>query len=210
MGNIIALFILICIIGAVIIVTAIVVCVVRNRNLIVQSKSEQTSKVVDKNGMKIMHTQIAVTPYFSLINRAEQAINDNERISYLEQALSALPGLVTDDELPPVVPPRDTLPELYMRCGAWENARETVDFCYSVGALKKDEYIERIKLIKEREAAANGLLEFLHNNPGFLQKNVYKTSELSALNHNALVWVCRSFKLIRKEKCGNTNKLYRN
>lgn len=155
----------------------------------------------------------ANTSYFSLITSAQQAKTDEERISYLEQALSVLPQFVmdcmkSDGELPPVVPPRDTLPELYMRYGNWEKARETVDFCSSVKAFQKSEYADMIELIDVRQAAAEGLLDFLNENPGFIQKNVYKEPALSAYNHDALVWVCRSFKLIRKEKSGNTNKLY--
>lgn len=192
-----------------------------NMNQIFNKEVQQKTNITESNGTKTIHTRIIInsynsfSSYFSLIERGNLAKSDNERISYLEQALDVLPEFISesikmDGELPPSVPPRDSLPELYMRYGSWERARKTVDFCYSVGALDKESYADIINLIEIRKSAANGLLEFLTNNPGFLQKNVYKNPVLSFYDHNALVWVCRSFKLIRKEKCGNTNKLYCN
>lgn len=181
----------------------------------------QSTEIVEKNGTKYIHTRIIISednapsPYFSAIEKASLSKNDDDRILYLEKALSALPEFIShckefNDELPPGVPPRDTLPELYMRYGEWIKAQRTVNECFSMGALTKEEYIDIIEMIEARQTAVEGLLDFLRKNPGYLQKNVYKSPALSAYDHNALVWVCRSFKLIRKEKYGNTNKLYCN
>lgn len=153
--------------------------------------------------------------YWTLIRLIQEAHGDEERLALCEEALPLLPGFVsdylkTDNELPPVVPPRDMLPEMYMRFGEWGKARETVDFCLSVGAYQHGEHSEIKKDIFNRQAATEGLLKFLRENPGFLQKDIYKTPVLAALDHDALVWACRSFHLIRKEKSGKTNKLYIN
>ncbi len=216
------------IIVAVIIAIAIVISVVKKKktasysnrkNQLSNDNIYQTTDIAESNGVKTIQTRITITEhnpfsaYYSALEHSNMAKNDNERILYLEKALSVLPEFVAecmkrDGELPPGVPPRDTLPELYMRNGDWIKAQRTVNECFSAGALTKNEYIDIIEMIEARQAAAEGLLEFLNENPGFIQKNVYKEPALSAYNHNALVWVCRSYKLIRKEKSGNSNKLY--
>ncbi len=167
-----------------------------------------------------------ISPSYSFVSasvRAMYAHGDTEKLRQLEEQL---PGLVSfvrsslacDGELPPYVPCRDSLPELYMRFGKWEKAEQVIRLCMSCGAYgytdektgrwvseSGDAYLSTVRI---RRLAADAALSFLSANPGTVQSKMYKIPALSQIDHDALVWFCRNSHQVRKEKDGKSNRLY--
>ena len=166
--------------------------------------------------------------YLSAVSSSLSAHSDSEKLRGLERALSGFPDFVqscfkTTGDLPPVVPCRDMLPELYMRYGRWSDAEKVIRLCISCGAYGHTEYSdnqdhegcwipesgdEELLSLNLRKEAASSALSYLAENPGTLQSKIYKVPVLSSVDHDALVWFCRSSHQIRKEKDGKTNRLY--
>lgn len=166
--------------------------------------------------------------YLSVVSSSLSAHGDSEKLCGLERALSGFPAFVrscfkTTGDLPPVVPCRDMLPELYMRYGRWSDAEKVIRLCISCGAYGHTEYRdsqdhegrwipesgnEELVSLKLRKQAAFAALAYLAENPGTQQSKIYKAPVLSSVDHDALVWFCRSSHQLRKEKDGKTNRLY--
>lgn len=175
----------------------------------------------------------ANAPTYDFTSSSSKALNvkgDLETLHQLEQLLPNFASFVkasfnSDGELPPYVPCRDTLPELYMRYGLWEKAENVICLCISVGAYGHTEYRNShdnkghwvadpqtgenaLEFLRQRHDASDAALAYLDKNPGTLQSKIYKIPALSGVNHDALVWFCRNSHQIRKEKDGKTNRLY--
>jgi hypothetical protein len=166
--------------------------------------------------------------YFNSIRSFANARGDEEKISELEKSLPSFKSFVSysfknGGELPPGVPYRDTLPELYMRRGDWAKAEQVIRLCISIGAYGYTDYSknqegiwvsdsengeDQLSMLQERGDASVAALQYLSRNPGTLQKDIYKIPELSSCDRDALMWFCRSSHQIRKEKEGKTNRLY--
>lgn len=151
--------------------------------------------------------------FLSLSQQILEARGDDEKLRLCEQALPLLPAFVKscmkqDGELPPLVACRDYAPELYMRSGEWEKARQSITLCTLCGAYSDGEGGSMLALLTLRKSAAAATLAFLRVTPGALQSGIYKNPALAALDHDALVWFCRSSRQIRKEKEGKTNRLF--
>ena len=168
----------------------------------------------------------AQASYFYSIQNFSNAHGDEKKILELEKSLQTLESFVyysfkNDKELPPYVPCRDVLPELYMRCGDWNKAEQVIRLCMSIRAYGYTDYSkskrgiwfsatgeDELSTLQKRSDVSVAVLQYLSENPGTLQRNVYKIPELSYCDHDALVWFCRYSHQIRKEKESNTNRLY--
>lgn len=153
---------------------------------------------------------------------------DRMRIQELEQEFLSLKSFIQsymemDGGLPPCVPCRDSLPELYMRYGEWDKARQVICMCISYGAYGYTEYRNKndhnghwvaesgeneLLNLRMCHEAADAVLAYLSKNPGTLQNKIYKIPDFATVNHDALVWFCRNSHQIRKEKDGKTNRLF--
>ena len=174
------------------------------------------------------YEELPMYDYVSKSAHAMEAHGDLEKMHQLEAQLKGFPSFVrasfaNDGDLPPVVPCRDMLPELYMRFGRWGDAENVIMLCISCGAYGHTEdkgsrdhngkWVsesgdEQLALLNQRREAASAALSYLADNPGSLQSKIYKVPALSGVDHDALVWFCRSSHQIRKEKDGKTNRLY--
>lgn len=165
------------------------------------------------------------TSLYNFISASSDALNargDSEKLRQLENLLPAFATFVKDSfnrdgNLPPYVPCRDILPELYMRYGEWEKAEHVIRLCMSCGAYGCMNNTGRwmpetgdteLSTLYERYIAADAALSYLSENPGTIQSKMYKISSLSEVNHDALVWFCRYSHQIQKEKDGKSNRLY--
>lgn len=174
------------------------------------------------------HEESPLYGFASASAHALEATGDAEKMRQLERQLPGLASFVkssfaADGELPPYVPCRDTLPELYMRFGEWEKAEGVVRLCISCGAYGHTEYRNSrdhnghwvsesgddvFSALRLRHAAADAALSYLSKNPGTVQSKIYKIPALSEVDHDALVWFCRYSHQVRKEKDGKSNRLY--
>ena len=196
------------------------------RNLDGSTSITQNNATNNTDTVFELREQSPQSNYFSSTQNFSKARGDDEKIHELEKSLHSLKSFVeyslkNDRELPPSVPCRDTLPELYMRRGDWIEAEEVIKLCILIGAYGYTDYSkskrgiwvsetgnDELSTLRKRGDASVAVLQYLNENPGTLQKDIYKIPDLSSCDHEALVWFCRYSRQIKKEKSGNTNKLF--
>ena len=111
---------------------------------------------------------------------------------------------------PPELACRDILPDLYMRLGKWKKAEITIEKCIEFGAYNSadgSEALEEYKLFKE---VATETLAYIEQNPGCLQRNMYKIMSYEDEKKEILKYFLKYSEQIKKIKHGNTNELYIN
>lgn len=120
-----------------------------------------------------------------------------------------LAGLEQDGDLFQVPYVCDLMIEMYLRIGKCEKAKEYALFFHSVNAyiFEPDEYADVLSYINTYQHTSQIALDFIANNPGFLQKNMYKALE-GRTDHDCLMHFLRCSEQIKKEKNGNTYELY--
>ena len=148
--------------------------------------------------------------YFRLSDEIQHSKDVQRKLAACEATYKIPPEFVRaylkdSDKLPDTILCRDVGVELYMRLGQWDKARAAINKiaaagAYSDGGQAASDYLNRY------QHAAELALKFLKSNPGFLQKNLYRA--LPEADKDCLKSFARSSFLIRKEKSGNTNKLY--
>lgn len=137
-----------------------------------------------------------------------------DKLQYCEKALKLLPDIILADleqdgkiiSIPDIC---YIAPEMYMRIGQWEKAIDTVKYCIKYNAYYSEPELAASELsyIETFKNTASIALEFIKNNPGFLQKNMYKALS-GKTDHDCLQHFLRCSEQILKEKCGSTNKLF--
>ena len=199
-----------------------------------QSKSTPQDCIDSETASANVNINIQVNDSAYLVAAASahalEARGDMEKLNLLEQQLPAFRSFVSscmerDGELPPFVPVRDTLPELYMRYGMWEKAEGVIHLCTMNSDYGYNEYRnehdhtghwvskpeqgeEALKSMHLRRTAAESTLTYLSNNPGTLQSKIYRVPILASVDHDSLVWFCKNSHQIRKEKDGKSNRLF--
>lgn len=126
-------------------------------------------------------------------------------LKYLKEAMKEMIKW-SNGEMPPSIPPRDDLPDMYMRFGYWDDAERVMEECYKNRVVNKKEFKEKIKWIENCENATMKVIEHIEEFPGVLQRDMYK--RLYEIDKVALKWTLRVYTGIAKIKYKNTNKLY--
>lgn len=108
-------------------------------------------------------------------------------------------------KLPDTILCRDVGVELYLRLGQWDKARVAINKIATAGAYS-DGGQDALNHLERYRQAADSAIKFLRANPGFQQNKIYDA--LPEVDHDCLKNFIRSSYLIRKEKSGNTNRLY--
>lgn len=152
--------------------------------------------------------------FFELSEKlANAGLSMQDKIAFCEESLPYLPKVVSQwrkqvGELPPCIRCRDMGPELYMRLGRWKDARRMINTCISCHAYDTaQDGKARIEYLETYQATAETALQFLTENPGFLQRKIYKTLE-GKVDLECLKHFTRCSCQIRKEPDGKTNQLY--
>lgn len=168
--------------------------------------------------------------FYELSNQIQKSKDIHEKLTLCGKSFPLLPDFIEnckkENFLPPSILCRDLAPELCMRLGEWGKARKTIEFCVNCSAygetitensngkevtrLVFHEGTSVLELLAERKLAASVAYAYIQSNPGTLQSKIYKVPELAHVSSEALKWFCRNSNQIRKEKEGNTNKLYVN
>lgn len=103
---------------------------------------------------------------------------------------------------------RDLLPELYMRLGKWDKAEKAIKRCIEANAYYPDNGSEELLYLTTFRKVATQAISYITQNPGCLQRNIYKALPYEADEKECLKHFLRNSLLITKEKFNNTNKLY--
>lgn len=113
-----------------------------------------------------------------------------------------------DNELPPVINCRDIGFELYMRLGRWEDVERVFAICENANAYYPNHGEDEQNYLIGYKNIALSAIKYINENPGCLQKNIYKAMNLQDEDKMHLKHFLRCSLQIHKEKCGTTNKLY--
>ena len=202
----------------------LLIVVVFGAIVLAASKSEVKETIILHEDEQVLH----IDDFMAQTHKAIETRGDYNKKVILENELPSLPSFVeycmkTDGWLPPYVPCRDMLPELYMRNGEWGKAESVIRLCMRIGAYGEIKYRSEkdqnghwvpatgeaeLALLHSYRLAATAALKFIREEPGALQRNIYNVPTLSHCDRDALKWFCRNSQQIRKEKYKNTNKLY--
>lgn len=156
-----------------------------------------------------------ITKFYELSEIIKIEKDIHKRLIACEESYKILPAFcrfcIENDggELPPLINCRDYGPELYMRLGEWEKARRAIFLCMNANAYEnKNDGEEMLEYLHTYHAVADTTVSYIAKNPGCLQRNVYKALSFEGDRREALKHFLRHSLQIRKEKDGNTNKLY--
>lgn len=103
---------------------------------------------------------------------------------------------------------RDLLPDLYMQLGKWDKAEQTIKKCIDANAYFPDDGAEELKYLISYKKVATETLSYIQQNPGCLQRNIYKKMRYEEEEREVLKDFLRYTKLIKKVKYNNTNQLF--
>lgn len=151
-------------------------------------------------------------PFYEISQKIEGSRSDQDRIKWCEDGLALLRPFVAaclerDGWLPPVIHCRDTAPWLYMKYGGWADAERVIRFCMTCHAYYPDTGEEVLQWLFSFRDAAEAVCAYVKAHPGVLQKDIYKHLD-GVAERGSLRSVLRSYKGLRKEKHGKTNRLY--
>lgn len=128
-----------------------------------------------------------------------------------EDCLKALPEAVSQwrlrhTEIPPHIPCRDELPDVYMRFGRWDDALRVIHSVLEAGAMDVEQCNETTAWIMKCKEAAERALRCIKERPGIRSRQLY--SLLSHVDREALRWFTRYSWQIERVKDGNMTALY--
>lgn len=151
--------------------------------------------------------------YFQLSEKITSAKDISKKIEYCNQQLLLLPYFVKNElnlsgDLPPLIACRDFAPKLYMRLGRWKDAECFIKNCICANAYYPENGQKELLFLSQYRRITEILLDFLNANPGYLQRNVYKSLSLPKDDNDILKEIIRWSLLIQKVPCNSTNKLY--
>lgn len=153
----------------------------------------------------------------SLFYKHQQTIYEesdiNKQIRLCESDLKKLsefmaPYISANFSAPQELVCRDLLPKLYMRLGKWNKAEKTIRQCIEANAYYPNDGSSELDYFKSYRNVATTVLSYISENPGCLQRNIYKVLPYTDKEREQLKNFLRYSFQITKEKFGNTNKLY--
>ncbi len=129
-----------------------------------------------------------------------------DSLIHLRAAIKEMLSWGKDCEIAPSIPPRDKLPDMYMRFGYWDDSIRVLNECYKSGALSEEDLAKEIHWINLCKKTTISVISHIEEFPGVLQSDMYK--RLHELDKEALKWTLRAYNNIEKVKYKNTNMLY--
>lgn len=142
-----------------------------------------------------------------------QEKNIIEQIRMCEEDIEKLPEfmapyLSAGFPAPAALVCRDLLPDLYMRLGEWDHAEEAIQKCIDAKAYSPDDGFAELKAFISYKRISTEALSYIQQNPGCLQRNIYKAFPYEGMEREQLKYFLRYSQQVRKIKHGNTNELY--
>lgn len=151
---------------------------------------------------------------FYVHQRALRETSDiNKKIELCEDDLKKLaelmvPYLAAKFPAPADLACRDLLPEYYMRLGKWCDAERVIKGCIEAKAYYPHDGAKQLADFKSCYQVAMGALFYISENPGCLQRDIYKKLPYEGTQKDQLKHFMRYSTQIIKEKSGSTYKLY--
>lgn len=105
---------------------------------------------------------------------------------------------------------RDLLPDLYMSLGKWEKAENTIKKCIAANAYYPQDGSKELTYFELYKKVALETLSYISQNPGCLQRNIYRKMGYEGEEKEKLKHFLRNSHLIKKVKYNNTNQLFCN
>ncbi len=105
---------------------------------------------------------------------------------------------------------RDLLPDLYMSLGKWEKAENTIKKCIAANAYYPQDGSKELTYFELYKKVALETLSYISQNPGCLQRNIYRKMGYEGEEKEKLKHFLRNSHLIKKVKYNNTNQLFYN
>lgn len=118
------------------------------------------------------------------------------------------PYISSDFPAPRELVCRDLLPELYMQLGEWEKAERVINKCIDARAYSPNDGSKELADLASYQKTAIEALSYIEQNPGCLQRNIYKALPYEGDEREQLKHFLRYSRQIKKIKHGNTNELY--
>lgn len=153
----------------------------------------------------------------SLFHKHQQKLYEetdiNKKIRLCETDLKNLselmePYLSAGFSAPTELACRDLLPEFYVQLGQWKKAENTIKKCIAAKAYYPDDGSKELAAFTSFQATAAEIFSYIQQNPGYLQRNIYKALSYEGDKRNQLKYLLRYSKQIKKIKHSNTNELY--
>lgn len=154
-----------------------------------------------------------------MIYEKQQMIYDekdiNKQIQLCKEQLKKIhefmkPYISTKFPAPCELACRDFLPELYMKMGKWTDAENVIKLCIDAQAYFPEDGSEQLAEFEAYRKIAMEALTYIEQNPGCLQRNIYKALPYEGDEREQLKHFLRYSKQIKKIKHGNTNEIYCN
>ncbi len=154
--------------------------------------------------------------FYALSNKIQEGKEILPKLEACEKSYKILKPVIniflTDPAgLPPIIYCRDYGAHTYARLGNWEDAKRVIKTCLYANAYEdqQDGESELEHLIEYRKVAQTAI-EFIQNNPGFLQKNIY-TALKPQIGENQLPILkefMRETYVFHKQPYKGSNQLY--
>lgn len=153
----------------------------------------------------------------SLFYKHQQDISNETDIEKIiricERDLKKLPELMEPYNLAGFSAPtelfcRDLLPELYMQRGEWKKAENAIRKCIEAGAYLPNDGSTELTYFESYKKIAFETLTYISQNPGCLQRNIYKAMGYEGEQRECLKHFLHNSNLIQKVKYNNTNQLF--
>lgn len=139
----------------------------------------------------------------------------NKQIRLCESDLKKLPEfmepyLSSGFSAPEELACRDLLPSLYMQLGEWDKAEKAINTCINSNAYFPDDGSKELKYLTSYKKVATETISYIQQNPGCLQRNIYKKMGYEGEEKELLKDFLRYSRLVKKVKYNNTNQLFFN
>lgn len=139
----------------------------------------------------------------------------HKKIRLCESDLKKLPEfmepyLSANFEAPAELACRDLLPQFYMQLGKWDKAEKAIRRCIDSNTYFPESGSKELSEFESYKKIATETLSYISQNPGCLQRNIYKKMGYEGEEKELLKTFIRHSKLIKKVKFNNTNQLFCN
>jgi hypothetical protein len=159
------------------------------------------------------HNDDFITKFYELSHLIDSSKDIYDKLDACEKSFPLLKEfcrfcLENDGELPPFINCRDVGPEMYMRIGKWDDAERVIQICIDAKAYYPNDGSQELTNFENYKQVALETLSFISQNPGCLQRNIYKVMGYEGDKKEYLKVFLRNSKLIQKVKYNNTNQLF--
>lgn len=153
--------------------------------------------------------------YYNLSNIIENSKEVTAKIEACEKSYIILKSVMKlflsdPDDPPPVILCREYGPYIYRLLGNWEDAERAIHLCMDANAYEELEYgKEELEYLTAYRKVAETAINFIQQNPRFLQKNIYIAllPQIGEEQIPILKDFMRETYVFHKQPCKGTNEL---